>query len=97
MQATHSSTNRFLLTIDGKEAGFVKSIEGGGVFAQVISESGGPEFFVKKSIGAQRYEDLIIRTGFPVPPVLLGWIADSWTMKQQQHDFSILVLDACAD
>ena len=47
--------------LDGKEAGFVKAVDGGAIPAEVIHEPSGSSFFVKKHIGAPKYEELMLQ------------------------------------
>ena len=41
----------FFFELDGVKCGFIKSVEGGGVSAEVINEPVGPNYYVKKHIG----------------------------------------------
>jgi hypothetical protein len=94
MPTTTFISNLFLLNIDGKDAGFVKSVEGGGIRAEVVKELQGPQPYVKKHIGLLKYEDFGIETILPISPALSGWIAESRAMKQRKRDVSVIVHDA---
>jgi hypothetical protein len=83
----------FLLTLDGVDAGFVKSIEGGAIHADVINETVGPSYFVKKHIGPPRYEDFTIQVGAWMQDALYDWIAASWKMNYQRKNGSIVNYD----
>jgi phage tail-like protein len=91
-QRSYVSGN-FFLTLDGVKCGYLKSIAGGGVSAEVIQEPAGPNYFVKKHIGQPKYEDLTLQVGFSMSKPLYEWIAQSWTMKYQRKSGSIIALD----
>jgi hypothetical protein len=44
-------SGNYFVTLGGEKCGFVKSIDGGAVAAEVINEPPGSSFFVKKHIG----------------------------------------------
>jgi len=89
---TYVSGNYFL-TIDGVKSGFLKSVDGGGITAEVISEPAGKSYFVKKHIGQPKYEDFTIQVGFSMNKVLYNWIQQSWSMNYQRMNGSIIALD----
>jgi hypothetical protein len=81
------------LTVDGAKAGFLKSVDGGGISAEVINEPAGPNYFVKKHIGQPKYEDFTIQVGFSMTKVLYNWIQQFWSMNFQRMDGSIVAFD----
>jgi hypothetical protein len=83
----------FLLRLDGVDAGFVKSIDGGAIHAEVINEPAGQSFFVKKHIGAPKYEDFAIQIGWWMGKGLYDWIAASWKMNYTRKNGSIVNYD----
>jgi len=82
-----------LLSLDGQEVGFVKSSEGGAITADVIHEPLGASPFIKKHLGQPRYEDIVLGLGFSMSPRVLGWIADTWAMKQPRKGGSLTFCD----
>jgi len=80
----------FLLRLDGLDSGFVKSIDGGAIHADVINEPAGSSPFVKKHIGAPKYEEFTVQTGWWMGPALYEWIAASWKMNYQRKNGSIV-------
>src|SRR5687767_12656148 len=54
----------YFLNLAGLKTGFVKSVEGGGIFAEVIQEPTGPSYYVKKHIGTPKYENFTLQLGF---------------------------------
>jgi len=83
----------FLLKLDGADTGFVKSIDGGAIHADVIDEPGGAPFFVKKHIGPPKYEEFAVQTGWWMGKTLYEWIAASWKMNYQRKNGSIVAYD----
>jgi T4-like virus tail tube protein gp19 len=78
---------------DGKEAGFLKSVEGGSVSAEVINEPGGPGFFVKKHLGAAKYEEFALRFGLSMNKAIYDWIAASWKGDYTRKNGALLACD----
>lgn len=54
-------SGNYFLTLGGQRCGFVKSVDGGAITAEVINEPAGPSYFVKKHIGSPRYEDFVVK------------------------------------
>ena len=67
---------KYFLTLDTAGCGFLKSMVGGGAFAEVVLDAG--TLIPKKHIGGIRYEDLTIETGFNLSPDFYRWINESW-------------------
>ncbi len=84
----------FMLTLDGKNQGFIKSVDGGAITAEVINEPAGPDSFAKKHIGQPRYEDFTVQVGFSMGRPVYDWIARSWTVKTERKSGSFIVADA---
>jgi len=81
------------LTLDGVNCGFLKSVDGGAISAEVIREPAGPGYFVKKHIGQPKYEDLTVQVGFSMSKPLYDWIAQSWKMNYTRKNGSIVAMD----
>ena len=69
---------RFLLELDGAQAGFLKSVEGGEIAADVVVEPVGPERFPKKHIGTVKYEEFTLGIDLGSSSDVYTWISDSW-------------------
>lgn len=91
-QRSYVSGN-FALTLDGVKCGFLKSVDGGAISAEVIQEPAGPSYFVKKHIGQPKYEDLTVQVGFSMSKPLYDWIAQSWKMNYTRKNGSIVAMD----
>ncbi|HSV98549.1 MAG TPA: phage tail protein [Sedimentisphaerales bacterium] len=83
----------FMLTLDGKNQGFIKSVDGGAITAEVITEPAGPSYFTKKHIGQPRYEDFTVQAGFSMTKSFYEWIAASWTSKLDRRNGSFIAAD----
>jgi phage tail-like protein len=83
----------FMLTLDGVQCGFVKSVGGGDISAEVIEEAVGSSYFVKKHIGQPRYEDFTAQIGFGMVQAVYDWIAASWSMSYMRKNGSIVAAD----
>src|SRR5262245_47013316 len=83
----------FQLKLDGVEAGFIKSVDGGAITAEVINEGAGPTPYVKKHVGPPRYEDFTIEIGLWMGHAVYDWIQASWKMNYQRKNGSIVAYD----
>ena len=88
----HTAELNFIY-FDGKEGGFLKSVEGGAVSAEVINEPVGTDFFIKKHLGTPRYEEFTLRFAFSMSQPIYDWIAASWKGKYSRKNGSIIAAD----
>jgi hypothetical protein len=86
-------SGNYFLTLDGVKGGFLKSVDGGGTFAEVINEPAGPSYFIKKHIGQPKYEAFEVQVGFSMTKKVYEWIAQSWSMAHPRVNGSIVALD----
>lgn len=86
-------SGNFYLELDGIKCGFLKSVDGGGITAEVIQEPSGPSYFVKKHIGQPKYEDFTIQLGFSMTKGVYDWIAANWNMNYQRKNGAIVACD----
>jgi len=87
-------SGNFVLNLDGKSCGFLKSVAGGGAMADVVNEKIGADHFVHKHISGVKYEELEMDFSFSMTPSLFDWIAASWSANSQRKSGSILACDA---
>jgi len=92
VQRTYVSGN-FFMDLDGVKCGFIKSIAGGGISAEVIEEPAGPSYFVKKHIGQPKYENVYMEVGFSMTKSVYEWIRQMWSMNYQRKNCAITALD----
>ena len=86
-------SGNFFFELDGVKCGFLKSIDGGAITAEVITEAVGPTYFAKKHIGGPKYEDFTMQIGFSMSKAVYDWIAASWAMNYQRKNGSIVACD----
>jgi hypothetical protein len=84
---------RFALELDGATAGFVKSVEGGEITAEVVAEPVGPQPFTKKHIGGVKYEEFALGIELGMSGDVYEWIAQSWTGQSTRRDGAIVEAD----
>jgi phage tail-like protein len=84
----------FLFNLDGVKCGFVRSVDGGGISADVVEEKGKPGSVTKKHIGQPKYEDIELTIGFAMAQTIYDWIAASWKQSYARKDGSIVATDA---
>lgn len=82
------------LRLEGNDVTFLESVEGGGIFANVIDEPGSPSGYAKKHIGAPEFGAFTCRVGLITSDALFDWIAASWQVSAPRHGGAILTLDA---
>jgi phage tail-like protein len=83
----------FFFQMDGVKCGFIKSMDGGAITAEVINEAAGPNYYVKKHIGTPKYEDFTMQIGFSMSKAVYDWIAASWAMNYQRKNGAIVACD----
>ena len=84
----------FALQLDGVQCGFLKSVDGGDISAEVVDEAVGPAGFVKKHIGQPKYEDFVLKAGFELTKPFYDWIAAAWNLKIARKSGAIISTDA---
>jgi tail tube protein gp19 len=89
-----TSVGRFHLELGGKPCGFVDSVEGGGVAAEVVTEGPGAEHYLKKHLGKTSPEPIELTLGLAMAPAVYGWLADAWNGKRTPRDGRIVFVDA---
>jgi hypothetical protein len=95
MAGTRSFTaGNFLFNLQGVDCGFVKSVDGGGIRADVIEEPGKLGIFTKKHIGQPKYEDIQLTIGFGMARDIYDWIEASWKQNYARKDGTVVVTDA---
>jgi hypothetical protein len=89
-----TSASRFHLELDGKPCGFVDSVEGGGVTAEVVTEAPGAEHYLKKHLEDAGPEPIALTCGLGLAPAFYGWLADAWNGNRTPRDGTIVFADA---
>src|SRR5262245_3107276 len=88
-----SVAGNFALKLDGVETGYVKSVDGGAIAADVIREAVGPTAYVKKHVGPPRYEPFTIENVLSMARSVYDWIQATLKMNYQRKNGSIVAYD----
>jgi phage tail-like protein len=94
MAGSRFAAGRFALELDGTMCGFLKSVEGGAITADVIVEEPGTATFPKKHIGTPRYEELVLGVDLSLDKLFYQWLADTMAGKSVRRDGSIVAVDS---
>jgi hypothetical protein len=86
------ASGRFALDLDGVACGFLKSVTGGAIAADVVVVPG-PEPYPDKVLGPVRYEELELQLGLSLDRRVYDWIEESWTRNYSRRDGSIVTAD----
>lgn len=81
---------RFALEIEGVEAGWVRSVEGGGGSGEVVEEFLGSS--LRKHLGQPKYDDFSLKADVGSKEIK-SWIKASWDGKDARKDGSIIAAD----
>ena len=84
-----------MLVLDGVKCGFVKSIDGGAVTAEVVTEAVGASPFSKKHIGRIRYTPFVVQFGLAMASPVRDWI-NAWLAGKAIENRQPFVLAAGA-
>jgi phage tail-like protein len=84
---------KFALEIDGSEAGWIMSVEGGLATSEVVTEKVGAEALAKKHIGNVKYEDIKVVCGSGMSKVFWEWIESSLNLKYTRKNGSVVACD----
>jgi T4-like virus tail tube protein gp19 len=88
------SAGHFALELDQSEiAGFVRSVEGGGAKAEVLTYNMGSNADQWKQLGSPRYEDVKMQVGMAMSKTFYDWIAAFFAGKVIRKNGAILAAD----
>ena len=91
-------SGHFSLELGGVNAGFLKSVDGGGATADVIKEQPtSTERFSRKHLGNVKYEEFSMQLGFGMTKAVYDWIAASWTSSYARKDGAVVAADFKSD
>jgi hypothetical protein len=86
------AAGRTALDLDGVMCGFLQSVAGGAVTADVISTPGEGSFD-QKHLGGVRYEELELQLDLSLDKLVYDWISASWKHNYIRRDGSIVATD----
>ncbi len=84
---------KFALELDGVMAGYLGSVEGGEVFADVVAEPVGSDNIQHKHIAGVKYEDITITCGPGMSQAFYEWIKATLERKSPRKNGAIVALD----
>lgn len=88
------SAAHFLLELDGSKAiGLFKSIEGGGVKADVMTYQNGANYDRWRSLGKQKYEDIKIQVGMAMSDAFYEWISEFFEGSGERKTGAVIAAD----
>jgi hypothetical protein len=87
------AAGKFGLELDGTFVGFVTKAEGGNIFAGVVKELPGEDFFVKKHLASPTSRDITLEFGAGMDPVLYNWIKGSLLRQYLPKNGAVLMID----
>jgi hypothetical protein len=91
-------SGHFGLEIEGAQAGFLKSVDGGGATADVVTEApAGQDRFSRKHLGNVKYEEFSMQIGFNMNKAVYDWIAASWTSSFMRKSGAVVAADFKSD
>jgi hypothetical protein len=77
--------------LDGmKNAGFLKSVDGGAIKKTVIEDPVGPDNVKRKNLGTIEYTPFDVQLGFAMTPGVYDWINASWQKSYTRKNGSIV-------
>jgi hypothetical protein len=83
-----------ILYLDGEACGWLRSVRGGEVFADVIDEPGAVVGrVVKKHLGRPRWEDLELQVDLSLRGEVYDWIAASWRQEYRPRTVLVCTVD----
>ena len=83
----------YMLELDGVNAGFFKSFEGGAITADVVTEQVGPDKVQRKHVGKPRYGEITIAVGAGMSKGVHDWISQTLKRQPSRKSGAILSLD----
>jgi phage tail-like protein len=85
--------SRYVLQLDGVSAGLLQSVEGGNATADVVAETQGTDFFIKKHLGQVKYEEIILRFGLNMEKAFYDWVSAAWGSNSIRKNGAVVTLD----
>ena len=87
----------FGLELGGTFVGFITKVEGGSVFANVVKEPSGEDFFLKKHLTAPSSRDIVLEFGAGMDSRLYEWIKGSLQRQYLPKSGAVLTIDYKGD
>lgn len=88
------ATSKFGFELDGLDAGWIWSFEGGMPTTEVVSEKLGPDHLIHKHVSGLKYEDISVSFGSGMSKDFWKWIHDSFTQNYNRRNGALIAADA---
>jgi phage tail-like protein len=88
-EARGYTAGKYSIELDGLNAGWIQSVEGGGATSDVVQEKLGPDMIVHKHLAGVKYEDVSINCGAGMAKAFYEWIKASLDHKHQRKNGAI--------
>jgi len=93
LNSTSDLSGKFALELEGKPAGFLRSVQGGEPFGAVVVEAPGPDGIAKKHLGGLDFEPITVTFGVGMAKELYNWIAEVCNRQQKPRSGAIVLLN----
>jgi phage tail-like protein len=88
------SSGKFILELDGREAGWLASVEGGGATGDVVADKLGGDSIQRKHIGGVKYEDITLELSYGMSNAFYDWLNATFQQKPARKSGSIIFVDS---
>ena len=93
-QSRSYAAAHFALELDGKQdVGLFRSIEGGGVKADVMTYQNGTNYDRWRQLGKQKYEDIKLQVGMSMSKPFYDWIEKFFDGKAERKSGAVVAAD----
>ena len=82
----------FFLELSKGSGGFVQSVAGGNITADVVDEQPAPSF-VPKHLGMPKFEEFVVKAGSGMSAEFYDWMHDAWNGTVRLKDGAVLAID----
>jgi len=83
------TAGKYSIELDGLNAGWIQSVEGGGATSDVVTEKLGPDMVAHKHLAGVKYEDVSINCGAGMAKAFYEWIKASLDHKHVRKNGAI--------
>jgi len=92
-QLRGSVAGKYMFRMEGLDAGWCNSIEGGHATAEVVTEKLGSEVHQRKHLGPLKFEDISVVCGTGMSKAFYQWLQNSFEGKYSRQRGSIVAAD----
>ena len=89
-----ATASRFHLELGGQACGLLRSVDGGSIKGEVVTEPPDGEYYVRKQLGPATPEPIELAFDLSVGKPVFDWIAEAWSATQEPRSGRIAFADA---